>query len=399
VSRILVVTDDTSLQRLLQLAIGEDRHEILIVSFGSDAFRRWSVERADLVILDANVAGVDAFELVVRMRASELPGEHTPLIMLGGGGPQLKVQGLRSGADDYLAMPIHPVELVARVRRLLARFARRPEGAVGHRGPGRAQVLALYGAKGGVGATTIAINLAIALHKVQRRRVVLVDADLQFGDHRVFLDLGTDKRSILDAVIAPAIDTELLRSVVVRHESGIDLLLAPTSPETAEHVSVEHHHMAQIVEVLRTIYDYVVVDLDMRLDDHALDVIAAAERLVVVMNADLSCIKNVRLVLETLAQLDVPNERIELLLNRSNAYTGITPRSLEAVLKRPIAYQVVNDYRAAITALNSGEPFMHARSDAPVSRSVVELARAIDRTPMEPRPSALGLLLPATVPS
>ena len=393
-SRILVVTDDTSLQRLLQNALSGDGHEILIVSFGSDAFRRWSVERADLVILDANVGGVDAFELVVRMRASELPTEHTPLVMVGGAGPQLKVQGLRSGADDYLAMPIHPAELVARVRRLLSRFARKPDVA-GQRAPGRAQVLALYGAKGGVGTTTLAINLAIALHKVQRRRVALVDADLQFGDHRVFLDLGTDKRSILDAVIAPAIDAELLRSVVVRHESGIDLLLAPTSPETAEHVSVEHHHMAQIVEVLRTIYDYVVVDLDMRLDDHALDVIAAAERLVVIMNADLSCIKNVRLVLETLAQLGVPDHRIELLLNRSNAYTGITAKSLEAVLKWPIAYQVVNDYRSAITALNSGEPFMHARSDAPVSRSVVELARAIDRTPMEPRPSTMAPLLAA----
>src|SRR5262245_49453136 len=148
-SRILVVTDDTSLQRLLQNAVSGDGHEILIVSFGSDAYRRWSVERADLVILDANVAGVDAFELVVRMRASELPGEHTPIVMVGGAGPQLKVQGLRSGADGYLAMPIHPAELVARVRRLLSRFARKPD-VPGPRGPNRAQVLALYGAKGGV---------------------------------------------------------------------------------------------------------------------------------------------------------------------------------------------------------------------------------------------------------
>ena len=112
-------------------------------------------------------------------------------------------------------------------------------------------MLAFYGAKGGVGTTTLAINTAIALHRVLRRSVVLVDADLQFGDHRVFLDLGNDKRSIVDAVTAPAIDGDLLRQVVVRHDSGVDLLLAPPNPETAEHVSAERHHMAQIVETLR----------------------------------------------------------------------------------------------------------------------------------------------------
>ena len=126
-------------------------------------------------------------------------------------------------------------------------------------------------------------------------------------------------------------------------------------------MSAERHHMATIVETLRRMYDYVIVDLDKRLDDHSLDVISAADRMLVVMTADLSCIKNVRLVLETMTQIGVPDAAVELLLNRSNAYTGIGPRSIEAVLKRTISYQVVNDYRTAISALNSGEPFLQAR--------------------------------------
>src|SRR3989304_4579802 len=110
---------------------------------------------------------------------------------------------------------------------------------------------ACYGAKGGGGTTTIAINTAIALHREIGRKVVLVDGNLQFGDHRVFLDLGLDRKSIVDVVTATTIDQDLLRSVLVKHDSGVDLLLAPPSPETAERVSAAQHPTSRILDDLR----------------------------------------------------------------------------------------------------------------------------------------------------
>jgi pilus assembly protein CpaE len=97
------------------------------------------------------------------------------------------------------------------------------------------------------------------------------------------------------------------------------------------------------------------------------------------MTADLSCVKNVRLVLETMAKLQVPDERLMLVLNRANAFTGISPKSVESVLKRQIAHQVVNDYRSAISALNSGTPFMANRPDSALGKDVLELARMVDQ--------------------
>jgi pilus assembly protein CpaE len=245
-----------------------------------------------------------------------------------------------------------------------------------------------------VGTTTLAINTGVALHRELGRKVCIVDGNLQFGDHRVFFDLGPDKRSIADVVTASSIDVDLLRKIVHRHDSGVDLLLAPPSPETAELVDPHQHHMGQIVDILRGAYDYVVVDIDKRLDENNLDVLAAADAIFVVMTADLSCLKNVRLFLETMSQLNVEPRKVQLVLNRSNAFTGINVRNAEGALKRRIEHQILNEYRGAISALNSGAPFMFTRSDSILGRSVLEFARAVDdRADQEPEP--MPQLVPA----
>lgn len=403
-ARILVLTDDSSLEHLLSTALGATDRALRIVRSADEAIGITSLDAPHLVVLDANTAGEAAWSVLAHVRATLGP-THVPVIMLGRDDPREKVRGLRAGADDYQALPVHPAELVARVRRLLARFP--PPGSGSSSGNGavervpeapvtRGQVIAFYGAKGGVGTTTLVINAGIALRKHLRKSVALVDGNLQFGDHRVFLDLSNDLRSIVDAVTAPGIDADLLRQIVYHHESGVEMLLAPVRPEESEHVSAERHHMASIIETMRRMYDYVLVDLDERLDDHSLDVISVADRLVVVMTADLACLKNVRLVCETMAQIGVPDDHVELLLNRSNAYTGISPKSIERVLKRPLRFQVVNDYRTAISALNTGEPFLHGRPESPLGRSLTEVVKAIDADPKAPRVVAAGPLLPAT---
>ena len=215
-----------------------------------------------------------------------------------------KVRGLRAGADDYLIKPFHPAELLARIKSLLARFA--PEG--GPRPPAaRAASWRSTAPRAASGTTTIAINAAIALHRELGRKVCLVDGNLQFGDHRVFLDLGLDRKSIVDVVTAPSIDADLIRQVMVKHDSGIDLLLAPPTPETAELVRPEH--LPFIAEQLASLYDYTLIDIDKRLDDVNLGVFEAAETVFVVMTADLSCLKNVRLIIETMDHLGYPRRQ------------------------------------------------------------------------------------------
>jgi pilus assembly protein CpaE len=372
--KVLVVDDDASVQRLLQFTLKQEGYDVVIAADASDGLRQWQLDPPALILLDVKVKPVDGYTVATKIRAEEGPGNHVPIIMLTTERDvQEKVRALRSGADDYLIKPFHPAELLARMKSLIARFA--PSDSLVGRPP-MGRIHAYYGAKGGVGTTTIAINAAIALQGLGRR-VCLVDGNLQFGDHRVFLDLGLDRKSIVDVVSAPAMDTDLIRKVVQTHDSGVDLLLAPPSPESADLVTPGHMH--QVLELLRGMYDYVVVDIDKRLDDVNLMVLDVAETIFAVMTADLSCLKNVRMVLDTIGHLGYESNKLKLVLNRSNAFTGINVKSAEGALRRPIEHQIVNEYRGAISALNSGAPFMSGKADSVLGRSVLDFARAVDR--------------------
>ena len=193
---------------------------------------------------------------------------------------------------------------------------------------------------------------------------------------------------------APTIDADLIRQVMVKHDSGIDLLLAPPSPETAELVRPEH--LPFIAQQLTSLYDYTLIDIDKRLDDVNLGVFEAAETVYVVMTADLSCLKNVRLIIETMDHLGYPADKVQLVLNRSNAFTGINVKNAESALKRTIQHQVVNEYRGAISALNSGAPFMFTKADSALGASTAALrpgGRQADRGSRRrarPRPISPG---------
>jgi len=388
-AKVLVVDDDANVQRLLTYTLKQEGYEVIVASDGAEGLRLWAAEEPALILLDVSLPGLDGFEVATRIRAEEGEARHVPIIILTAEREvEQKVRALRAGADDFLIKPFHPAELLARIRSLLTRFAPR-ELLVGR--PPLGRVHAFYGAKGGVGTTTIAINAAIALRRELGRKVVLVDGNLQFGDHRVFLDLGLDRKSIVDLVTAPTIDAELIRQVLVRHDSEVDLLLAPPSPETAELVTQDH--VSTILELLRASYDDVLVDLDKRLDEVNLRVLDTADTIFVVMTADLSCLKNVRLVLETIGHLGYPEEKVRLVLNRSNAFTGISVRNAEGALRRTIDYQIVNEYRGAISALNAGAPFMFTKADSTLGRSLLEFARRIDKLgagPVGARAAASG---------
>jgi pilus assembly protein CpaE len=376
-TKILVVDDEANVQRLLQYTLKQAGYSVIVAGDGQEAVRVWAAESPALILLDITLPKLDGYGVAERIRSEEGGGAHVPIIMLTSEKEvEQKVRGLRAGADDYLVKPFHQAELLARMKGLLSRFGPQDGGTMAK--PRLGRMIAFYGAKGGVGATTIAINTAIALQREHDRKVVLVDGVLQFGDHRVFLDLGNDRKSITDAVAAPTVDAELIKSVLVKHDSGIDLLLAPASPEESD--LIPEDRMTAVLSTLRVMYDYVVVDVDKRLGDLTLSILDHADELYIVMTADLSCLKNVRLVLEALHRIGFQPARLKLVLNRSNAFTGVSVQAAESALKRTFETKLTNDYGVAIRAQNMGMPFSYSKPESTLAREVAALARQIDVT-------------------
>jgi pilus assembly protein CpaE len=382
-TKVLVVDDDLNIQRVLVFTLKQEGFEVLVASDGAAGVESARDAEPDLILMDVTMPKLDGYAATQQIRASERGGKRVPIIMLTSEADVgERVKGLRAGADDDIVKPFHPLELIARIRALLARSGSTAL-AIGTDHATLGRLCLFYGAKGGVGTTTIAINAGIALTAELKRKTLLVDANLQFGDLRVFLDLALETASIVNAMSEPDLDGELFKKLVVHHHSGLDLLLAPTSPESADIVMERQRSdpalLTNLLNIARRQYDYTVVDMAKSIDDFNLQLFDEADVIFVVMTADLSCLKNVQLVLKTMDNLGYERSKLQLVLNRSNAYTGINVKNAESVLGRKIDHQVINEYHGAISALNSGEPFMFSRPDGPLGRSVSDFAREVDR--------------------
>ena len=381
-TKVLVVDDDLNIQRVLVFTLKQEGFEVHVASDGQAGVEMAAAIQPDLVLMDVAMPKLDGYAATQQIRAAE-QGRRVPIIMLTAEADvEQRVRGLRAGADDDIVKPFHPLELIARIKALLARSGGGPRQLATTEKATLGRLISFYGAKGGVGTTTMAINTAIALARKSNRRTALLDANLQFGDERVFLDLGLDSNSIVNAISEPDLDSELLKRFMVSHHSGIELLLAPPNPEQADIVAERQRtdpaSLTTILTLLRKAYDYTLVDTGRTIDDFTLQLFDESDVIYVIMTADLSCLKNVRLVLETMGSLGFARDKVQLVLNRSNAYTGINVDNAESALGRKIDHQVINEYRGAISALNSGEPFMSSRPDGPLGQNVARFAQEID---------------------
>src|SRR5581483_11622286 len=241
-------------------------------------------------------------------------------------------QALRSGVRDVLGAPTEATSLaesVERVARTLTMVPTVPTSAddVGKLG----RVITVSSTKGGSGKSVVATNLATALARRSSRPVVLVDADLQFGDVAVMLRLVTP-HTLVDAVSAGSrLDAQLLQSLLVRHDpSGLLVLPAPLEPSFAERVSGAD--MTRIIEVLRSFCAYVVVDTPAQFNDVVIALIERSDDIVIVAGLDIPNIKNTKLGLQTLRLLEVGEEKLTLLLNRADAKVQLDVSEVERTL-------------------------------------------------------------------
>ena len=385
--KLLIVDDIPETRDHLSRLIGLEREIDVVGTAGSgeEAIQQAMDLRPDVIVMDINMPGMDgiaASEII----AQRLP--FSPIIMMSvhGEAEHLK-RAMNAGAREFLVKPFSGDEFATSIKRVHERELVRREqlqgtpavasdaGPVATENVAEHQVIAVFSPKGGAGRTTLATNLALALRQETNQRVALVDANLQFGDVGVLLNLNPKNRSVLDAVEGGEPDRDIIESVMVDHSTGIRVLLAPPSPEGADLVTAAY--LRRIVEMLKENHDWVIVDLPSGLNDHTLGVLDAADQILVVAALEITTIKNVRLFLEVADQLDYERSKIRLVINRSDASQGIRIGDVEASIRRSIDGTIVSDGRLAVLAVNRGVPFVVSHPESPLSRDVVKLSRTL----------------------
>jgi pilus assembly protein CpaE len=368
---------------------------------GEEAIQMAMDIRPDVVVMDINMPGMDGIA-AAEIISQRLPASPIIMMSVHGEAEQLK-RSLTAGAREFLVKPFSADEFSTTIRRVYEKELIRRQQAeaampVVPAGPqldaadlGEHQIIGIFSPKGGAGRTTIATNLALALHRETGGRVCLVDANLQFGDVGVLLNLNPKNRSMLDAVEAGEPDAEITNSVVIDHSTGIRVLLAPPSPEGADLVTPQY--LRKMVDHLRETHDFVVVDLPSALNDHSLAIMDAADQIVVLTALEITTIKNVRLFLEVADQLEYDRSKIRLVVNRSDSAQGIRIADVEASIRRSIDGMIVSDGRLAVLAVNRGVPFVVSHPDGALSRDITKLARTLagDAIAAKDKPNKRGL--------
>lgn len=241
--------------------------------------------------------------------------------------------------------------------------------------------IAVFSTKGGVGRTLIATNLAVALAKIltpKGHKVALVDLDLQFGDIAIMLDIVPTKTiSGLSKEINQLgkLDKELLESYLSKHDaSGLYVLAAPLKPEEAELVSSEH--IETILNEIAKHYTFCIVDTPKHLTDTTLTALNLSSQIILLLTLDLPTIKNGKLCLEIMGSLDY-EEKVGLVINRAGTQMGIEDKEVIEALDRPILGFIPSDGRVTVPAVNKGIPFVIESPDAPITKSIIQLAHRL----------------------
>ncbi len=384
--RVLIVDDiPETRENLKKLLFFEQDVEVVgAASSGREAIELTAELKPDIVLMDINMPDMDGIT-ATRLIMEKVPG--TQMIMMSVQGEMSYVrESMRAGAREFLIKPFTSDELITSLRRvydLRPRVVALPPGAVKGVGPGglgpepvsEGKIITVFSAKGGVGCTTIAVNLACAMKAEHNLKVALWDASFQFGDVGVMLNMQPT-RSIVDIMSQiNDLDEELLGNVMLSHSSGVKVLLAPPEPQYADSIRV--NHLEAIIGVMKRMYDFIIIDTWTSLYDQVLTVLDAANRVVLLLTPEIPAVKNTRLYFDIAEGLGYPPEKNMLVLNKWDRRSGIRPEKLEGAFNHPLNGVIPLDERTVLSSVNQGTPFVLSYRTAPISQGVSDLARRL----------------------
>ncbi|PKM44516.1 MAG: histidine kinase [Firmicutes bacterium HGW-Firmicutes-8] len=376
--KILIVDDITETRENIKRLLYYEKDMMIVgeAADGQEAVNQTEKLSPDILLMDINMPVMDG---ITATETISLKYPKAAIIIMSVQGEQEYLKkAMVAGAREYMVKPFSTDELVNTIRKVYdfeqKRRVQLAEPSMVRDMQRDPQLIAVFSTKGGVGKTTIATNLAVGLAKETRKKVVIVDLDLQFGDVAVMLNV-IPKRTITELIQdINQMEPELLESYLVTHPTGVKVLPCPTRPEYAELITGSH--VEKILSILKQRYDYIVIDTPPFFHETTLTALDLCHQILLIVATDLPTIKNVKLGLEVLDSLHLKG-KVKLVLNRSSSDIGIRCEDMEESLGLKVAARVPSDGRTVITSVNKGTPFIVTDPGTKISESIEELARMV----------------------
>lgn len=392
--RVLIVDDIPETRDHLTKLLGfeGDIDVVGSAASGGEGISLASSLAPDVVLMDINMPDMDGIAATEQLSRT-VPGASVIMMSVQGEADYLR-RSMLAGAREFLVKPFSSDELTASIRQVHGRerdkvsrmAAVSASSATGGgsssngTGPGTepGQVVAVFSPKGGVGRTTVAVNIAVAAATDLGKKVVIVDGSFQFGDVGVLLNLNPKSKSIADLIPeleAAGGEPESIDTFVISHSAGVRVLLAPPSPEMAELITPAG--IKRVIEALRKTNDLVVVDCSAYFNDTTLAILDSADVILTLLSLEITSIKNMRLFMEVAQQLGSKDGKVRLVLNRADSALGIRVADVEHSIGRKVTDTIVSDGRSVVYALNRGVPFYLSNREAQVSQDILRLTRSV----------------------
>lgn len=386
VMRVLLIDDEQFYFKLLQKPLKDAEYKLEYAKSGNEGLAKIPSFEPELLIVDLKLPELDGFEILKRLRRDPKFGYIPVVVITSHDELSEKLKAFELGADDYLVKPFQPEELVARLgilaRRRAIQSAQKETTSISE-----ATIVTVHSLRGGLGCSSIVVNLGLAFHKLWGKQTLLMDSVLTAGQVALLLDakptatwenlVGLEPQDLDDAVVA---------EIMCTHKSGVRYIASPRYPIAADTFTTDE--LKLLMEEIKSKNDFIVVDTSHDFSDMTIQMLSMSDTILLVLAPEMASLRTTVSAMEIYDRLGISLDKVKIALNNNSSNPAIKQAQLEKVLKRPIDFVLPFEAGEVNRALNFGQPFILTNPDLPICLVLEKMAYALSAETQKALPPA-----------